>query len=98
MPRWLLGALRPGVTLHGTACSGFTDWATHHGVALDLREAALAHRVANATRAAYQREDLLEPRRAVMQRWGRFLTTPSRAARTVVPIRETVVAVADRGH
>ena len=70
----VLKQLRPGVTLHGLR-NGFTDWARNHGVALDVRERALAHVVPGDTRPAYERDDLLEPRRDVMQRWAAFLTT-----------------------
>ena len=75
-----------GMTVHGTVRSGFRDWASEHGVAGEVAEACLAHTIENKVEAAYRRGDLLEPRRAVMQRWARFLITPA-SERAVVPIR-----------
>jgi integrase len=75
-----------GMTVHGTVRSGFRDWASEHGVAAEVAEACLAHTIENKTEAAYRRGDLLEPRRAVMERWARFLMTPV-SERAVVPIR-----------
>jgi integrase len=65
----LLRTLRPDVTVHGFR-SSFADWAKAHGVSVDLREAALAHKIQDVTRAAYERSDLLEERRPAMTRWG----------------------------
>jgi hypothetical protein len=42
-------------------------WLGHGAMGLDPHD----RRIASA-RAAYQRDDLLEPRRMVMARWGRF--------------------------
>ncbi|HKM65354.1 MAG TPA: integrase arm-type DNA-binding domain-containing protein [Acidisphaera sp.] len=65
---------RSGVdsTAHGMR-SAFRSWAADTGVSHEIAEAALAHRAAPVTRA-YQRSDLLEQRRAVMERWGTFVT------------------------
>ena len=68
-----------GLTVHGTVRSGFRDWASEHRAPGEVAEMALAHIVANKTEAAYRRGDLLEPRRAVLARWARFLTTPAGA-------------------
>jgi integrase len=59
------------VTVHGFR-SSFRDWAAENGVARDLAEAALAHKVKDATEAAYNRTALVEQRRAVMERWADF--------------------------
>jgi len=75
-----------GMTVHGTVRSGFRDWASEHGVAGEVAEACLAHTIENKVEAAYRRGDLLEPRRAVMERWARFLTAPA-SERAVVPMR-----------
>lgn len=72
-----LRRLRPGLTVHGTVRSGFRDWAAEHGIAGEVAEMCLAHTIANKVEAAYRRGDLLEPRRAVMERWARFLATPA---------------------
>ena len=50
--------------------SSFKDWAWEHGVDETLSELALAHVEGSATVAAYARDDLLEKRRPVMQRWA----------------------------
>lgn len=51
-------------------CGDYTDW--HE----DVAEAALAHTIANATRAAYRRRKALEKRRLVMEQWATFCETP----------------------
>jgi integrase len=71
-PLALLRTLRSEATLHGFR-SAFSDWCRNQGVPLDVKEMALAHVVPDKTRAAYDRDDLLEARRDVMQRWGQFL-------------------------
>ena len=53
--------------------SSFKDWARHHDVDELLSEFALAHVEGSATVAAYARDDLLEKRRPVMQRWAGFI-------------------------
>ena len=50
--------------------SSFKDWAREHEVDELLSEFALAHVEGSATVAAYARDDLLERRRPVMQRWA----------------------------
>ncbi len=50
--------------------SSFKDWARHHDVDELLSGFALAHVEGSATVAAYARDDLLEKRRLVMQRWA----------------------------
>lgn len=81
-----LHRLHPDSTVHGTVRSGFRDWASEHGIAGEVAEACLSHTIANKVEAAYRRGDLLEPRRAAMERWAHFLTTPA-AEPVVVPIR-----------
>jgi integrase len=81
--RKLLQRLHPGITVHGFR-SSFRDWAADTGKSSDLAEVALAHTVGNAVARAYQRSDLLEARRALMQQWADFLT---REPAQVVPLR-----------
>ena len=50
--------------------SSFKDWARQHDVDEMLSEFALAHVEGSAIVAAYARDDLLEKRRPVMQRWA----------------------------
>lgn len=64
------------VTLHGFR-STFRDWAaeaTGHSDA--VAEAALAHAVGDKVVAAYQRGDLFEKRRRLMEDWANYLTKP----------------------
>jgi integrase len=63
------------VTAHGFR-SSFRDWAAETGQPADIAEAALAHVVGDRTVAAYQRGDLLERRRALMDAWATFCTAP----------------------
>jgi integrase len=69
----LMRGLHQSATIHGMR-SSFRDWCTEHGVAHEIAEMALAHRIGDATVHAYLRGDALEPRRMVMQQWGDFLT------------------------
>ena len=50
--------------------SSFKGWARQHDVDESLSEFALAHVEGSATVAAYARDDLLEKRRPIMQRWA----------------------------
>ena len=59
-------------TLHGWR-SSFDGWAHHAGFASVLVDLALAHAVGNATVQAYRRDPMIEPRRAMMQRWADHL-------------------------
>jgi integrase len=59
-------------TVHGFR-SSFRDWAgdeTHF--AREIAEAALAHRVGDATEQAYRRADALAKRRELMQAWANY--------------------------
>ena len=60
--------------------SSFRDWAeeqqTH--VAHEVKEAVLAHKSQSKTEAAYNRTDLFDQRRGLMEAWARFATaTPA---------------------
>lgn len=56
-------------TMHGFR-STFRDWAAENGVPDIVAEKCLMHSTGNAVVQAYQRSDLLEQRREVMQRWA----------------------------
>ncbi len=60
-------------TPHGFR-SSFRDWCSETGVPREVAERALAHVVGNRVEAAYNRTDLLERRREVMEAWGRYLS------------------------
>ena len=70
--RAVMRAMRPGMTIHGLR-SGFRDWCGNHQVPHTEAEFCLAHVEGSETVHAYLRDDLLEPRRRVMERWGQFL-------------------------
>jgi integrase len=56
-------------TVHGFR-SSFRDWAAESGYSREVAERALAHAVANKVEAAYNRTDLIEQRRPMMERWA----------------------------
>ena len=60
-------------TPHGLR-SSFRSWAADTGVTRELAEAALGHTV-RGVEGAYQRSDLLQARRPVMQHWVNHCTT-----------------------
>ena len=69
-----LKALRPDCTVHGMR-SAFRSWAEERsGASERAMEFALGHVEGNATVAAYQRSDLLEARRRLMDDWAHFLS------------------------
>ncbi|WP_416425083.1 tyrosine-type recombinase/integrase [Pseudomonas sp. App30] len=66
------------ITMHGFR-SSFRDWAaeaTHFSETVP--EMALAHKIKNATEAAYRRGDLLEKRRELMEEWSLYAKTGKR--------------------
>ncbi len=77
IPSWVLTKLpiRLGLggTLHGMR-SSFRDWCGETGVAREVAEACLAHRVGSAAEQAYARSDLLERRRRLMEAWAQYVT------------------------
>jgi integrase len=68
----LLRELKVPATVHGFR-SSFRDWVSEEtDVQGEVAEAALAHIVPNKTEAAYRRGNLLDKRRALMSKWGRY--------------------------
>jgi integrase len=68
----LLRDMRKGLTVHGFR-STFRDWcAEQTNFPREIAERALAHTLGDETERAYQRGDLLEKRRKLMQAWARF--------------------------
>jgi integrase len=60
------------VTVHGMR-SAFRDWVGEcTSYPRELAEKALAHTVGNETEQAYQRGDLLERRREIMDAWANY--------------------------
>jgi integrase len=73
---------RKDVVPHGLR-STFRTWAaesTHYP--REVCEQALAHTISSATEAAYQRGDLLERRRRLMEDWGAFVMRPKKDDRS----------------
>lgn len=56
-------------TMHGFR-STFRDWAAEQGFDRTLAEKSLMHATGNEVEQAYQRSDLLEQRRPLMQSWA----------------------------
>ena len=77
-----------GLTVHGFR-STFRDWAAEStNFPREVAEAALAHVLKDKTEAAYQRGDLFEKRRRLMDAWGRYCMSGAGKGR-VVAIRGT---------
>ena len=69
-PRMMLvRAIGRTVTMHGCR-STFRDWCAENGVDREVAEKCLMHTTGNEVEQAYQRSDLLDQRRAVMQQWA----------------------------
>ena len=73
----LMAALRRATgdlsTVHGARTS-FRGWSTANGISDKASELALSHVFGTETSRAYDRDDLLDQRREVMERWGVFAT------------------------
>lgn len=63
---------RDDMTLHGMR-STFSDWCAKNEKNFLVSEKQLMHAVGNAVFQAYQRDDLLEQRRKLMQEWTDYL-------------------------
>jgi integrase len=72
-------------TPHGMR-SAARSWMADQGVAFELAEACLAHKVGDATVAAYQRSEMLERRRPIMSAWANFVSGHDTS--NVVPLRK----------
>jgi integrase len=71
---------RGDITVHGFR-STFRQWAAERtAVAREVAEAALAHALKDKTEAAYQRSDLFEKRRRLMEWWATYCTTKAAPA------------------
>ena len=75
---------RGDLTAHGFR-STFRDWAAETGQPADVAEAALAHTLGDKVQAAYQRGDLLERRRKLMESWATFCARPQMDAEMLCP-------------
>ncbi len=84
------GELTTDAVPHGFR-STFRDWAAEQTNYPDeIRKAASGHTVGDAVKAAYQRTDLLEKRRRLMNDWGEYLAQASTPTSSKVqPIRSS---------
>ena len=64
------------ITVHGFR-SVFIAWCAENGVDYEVAERCLDHETGNKVRQAYQRSDLLEQRREVLQRYADALFEPT---------------------
>jgi integrase len=69
-------------TVHGMR-SSFANWCAEKGYANDAIDIALAH-IFGKTKRTYQRTDLLDVRRTMMEKWGEFCVPA--ASDNVVPM------------
>ena len=70
--RAVLAGLGTDATVHGFR-SSFRDWCGEQGIAREVAEGCLSHKVGSSVEQAYARSDLLERRREVMEQWGRLV-------------------------
>jgi integrase len=79
-------------TVHGFR-SSFRDWCGDcTSFPADVAEAALAHVVGDKTRRAYQRGDMFEQRRRLMEAWAEFCVSPPVEQDKVVLLRAAASA------
>jgi integrase len=77
------------VTVHGFR-SSFRDWcAEQTNYPRELAELSLAHSLGSKVEAAYQRGDMLEKRRRLMDDWAAYCAAPARTG-DVVSLRRSV--------
>jgi integrase len=80
---------RDDLTAHGFR-STFRDWAAERtNFPAEVAETALAHTVSDKTIAAYNRSDLFERRRRLMQQWATFCATPQEKRGNVAVLRRS---------
>jgi len=79
-------------TVHGFR-SSFRTWAAEQtNIAREIAERSLAHVTGTKTEQAYERSDLFNKRRKLMEAWARHCTTPTvGTSRKVVPMRKPAV-------
>lgn len=70
--------MRDRTTVHGLCRATFSTWANETGAARpDVIEACLAHEESNRVRAAYNRAQFNEERRALLALWADYLARPA---------------------
>jgi integrase len=74
-------------TPHGLRASLKTWTSDATNFPREIAEAQLAHSIGNAVEQSYQRSDLLERRRELIEAWSRYCSEPPREDANVVPMR-----------
>jgi integrase len=70
--------MRDRTTVHGLCRSTFSTWANETGAARpDVIEATLAHSESDKVRAAYNRAQFNDERRALLAAWAEYLSKPA---------------------
>lgn len=83
----LVDAMGHDTTIHGMRAS-FKSWASEQtSYPNEVIEFSLAHVVGSAAEQAYQRSDILEKRRSLMEAWSAFVGTPRKTGNNVTSIR-----------
>jgi integrase len=86
MRRLLIRMGHNGVTIHGFRAS-FKTWASERtAFPPELAEHALAHAVGSDVERRYNRTDLFDKRRKLMEAWAAYLTKPMPTTATVTPL------------
>lgn len=75
------GWIAPGLTAHGFR-STFRTWVSDTGRSGDAAERALAHKPPTKLAQAYDRTDMFEPRRKLMEEWADFCDVAALEAQT----------------
>jgi integrase len=76
--------MRDRTTVHGLCRATFSTWAYETAAARpDVIEACLAHREADKVKAAYNRAEFTQERRALLAAWAQYLSKTAQ----VIPIR-----------
>jgi integrase len=65
--------------------SSFRSWMAEQQTPFEVAESVLSHKIGSATSQAYNRANLLNLRRPIMERWAKFLSGED--ASNVVPLR-----------
>ena len=85
----LVDAMGHDVTIHGFRAS-FRTWAAEStAFPREIIEGALAHATGTVVELSYQRSDMLEKRRQLMEQWSTFVATAgSKTGSNVTPMRK----------
>jgi integrase len=79
---------RTDTDIHGFRSSARTWAGERTSFAWEICEVALAHKVGGKVARAYQRGDLLERRRKLMEAWSAFVAKPQETKAKVVELRQ----------